>query len=77
MFVFQWIRYSNLFIWFLVKKGVTNYVRTQLVGDGESSKIRAAVYRVRGCQVSCLRTHLHYVFGSIFVLQRLDLFVEI
>ena len=31
-------------------------------GIGGSSKMRKATYRERDCHVSCVRTHLHYLF---------------
>ena len=53
----------SLYVYWLKNGPSIEYV---LVGDGGSSKMRTAAYRRKGCQASCVRTHLHYPFSCFW-----------
>ena len=71
----------SLYVFWLRKGPSIKYVRNWW-GDEEwgggggrrSSKTRRAAYRRRRCHVSCVRTHLHYLFSCF--LQRFCLIVS-
>ena len=60
--------FECLHMLFLFRKGPwIKYVRKwQLVGNGESSKMRTAAYRQTGCHASFVRTHLQYLFSCFW-----------
>ena len=72
MFIFQWIRYSNVFIRFWLRKEPSIQYVCNWWGDGESSKICTVVYRRRRVPrlMYAYATTLSFFmfFGSIFVL---------
>ena len=60
--------FECLYILFWLRKGSSiKYVcNWQLVGSGESSKMRTAAYRERGCHALCVCSHLHYLFSCFW-----------
>ena len=50
----------SLYVFCLIK-GPIQYV-CNWSGMGESSKMHTIAYRERGCDPSCVRTHVHYLF---------------
>ena len=59
-------KFECLYMFFWLRNGPSiKYVRYWW-GNGESSKMRTAVYRGSECHASCLRTHLHYLFSCFW-----------
>ena len=65
MFIFQWIRYSNVFIWFFGwERGhqLSTYATDNWWKMGRSPKMWTTLCRGRGCHASCVS----YLFSSFW-----------
>ena len=65
--LFQWIRYSNVFICFCLRKEPSIKYVCNWWGMGRSSKMGTAAYSGRGFQTSSGRPQLYFLTQSLFV----------